>query len=760
MQAGQIQNFTISKIKIMMDLSDPAKIGKPIALTSSILYNENLTYDGLTEFPYFTPDINYPLEYLHTLDYNERIHFFFNKETFERILNNKAKLNLTDKDEITDDRITKPTFFDYNTQAMIKLIFSTIFPYTNNNYDSYNKLIKESHDYDLTIPNFFRTHRHYSYIKLDSKINTVLQTVQVNDFINNPEYRNLLKSYIKFKEWLDLKKVKIDDDIEKRSEKIKSLIKNKTDRPSGKKQILKELWSLHSLSSDSTRRLEYTSLERENQYIKILYKLLLELFGIANTDAGKIKDDIDTNYSTIAFTPNTDKIHLLELLESIRDKINKPPRNIIIPSSVIDLLKPLLEDSKKNYILKKIKEKYFGDEININTSNEDDVDLKSNFTETNYKQYFDFIKDIKLLITPNLESTNRRLQKMIYNYSQSTDPAFGKYLEYIHNKYLENINETNFPLELYSLLPVFDEYKNTIEILLLLQNIIYLLHKQLNILDGYNPADNSIIKPYITTITTSLKSAIDKSKNIQKNKSISENFSINKADKKTGIIRAIENTLDLIPDSVGLIKTATQNNTDIKLDDLLVELDIIKKLLLDLKTKTVDNTDEIKEEFIKSLKDENYTNHPEILYVGVNSTETISKDTPKYQIVLLIDVAIGEVNDSNNNYIKCKYFSNDLDKRYKLLQNKGKKKWEVGARGFFDIEKNSSKHVEKEKEKELNDFKQTQQKIQNSQKVPITNVKVRQGGYKKTYKKRNLSCKRPLHKLTIHKLTRRKTNKA
>jgi hypothetical protein len=758
--------FITSKIKLMMDLSDPDKMDKPVALTSSILYNTELTHDGLTEFPYFTPDINYPLEYLHTLDYDDRIHFFFNKEIFERILNNKATFDSQHADKITDDKITKSTFFDHNTKVMIDLIFPTVFPHTNNNDDSYHKIIvKGSSVYDYVMPNFFRTHRHYSYLKLDSKINTVLQTIQANDFINHPKYRKLLKSYIKFKEWIEQKKVKIDDDIKQREDKIRTLIKKQTTRPSEKVQLLKYLSDLNSLISKSASSItRYDVIERDNQYIQLLITSICTLFGIkSNTD------DILTLLSpppplvinSLWITKNitfTDLQEPFEILESIRDKISKPPRNINIPSSLINLLKPLLEESKKNYVLKKVKNKYFGDEININTSNEDDDDLKANFTETNYTQYFGFIKDIKLLIAPNLESTNRRLQKMIYNYSQSTDQAFSEYLDYIHNKYLENIENTNFPLELYTLLPEFDADKDTIEILLMMKQIISLMEKQLKKLEGYK--DQNI---NITEIIKNINGAITKLIAIEPDKSISKIFG---STTTSGIIHDLNNSLKLITGQVENLESI--NIVDIKLpdpilEDLKTDVEIIQKSVNDLTKKTENNTSKIKQEFIDSLNGTNFANHSEILYVGVNSTETTSKESkdstdskePKYQIVLLIDVAMGEVNDSNKNDIKCNYFSNDLDKRYKLLQNKGKTKWEVGARGFFDIEKNSTKHVEKEKEKELNEFKQTQQKIQISQKVPITNQKVRQGGYKKTYKKRNISCKRNRHKLTM-----RKTNNA
>ena len=745
----------ISQIKIMMNLSDPAKMGKPVALTSSMLYNKELTHDGLTEFPYFTPDINYPIEYLHTLEYTDRIHFFFNKETFERILNINSTLDSQHADKITDDTISNSTFFDYNTKGMIELIFPTVFPYNNNNYDSYHKIIVKG-SYDLTLPNFVRTHMYYSYLKLDNKINTILLTIQANDFINHPEYRKLLKSFIKFKEWIEQKKVKIDDDIKKREAKIKALITKQTTRPSEKVQLLKYLYDLFLLISKPPvgTSAKHDVIERENQYIELLLNSICKLFGINSniTDLFiKPPQVINSQWITnnITFTDAADNF---EILESIRDKISKPPRNINIPSSLINLLKPLLEESKKNYVLKKVKDKYFGDEININTSNEDDDDLKANFTETNYTQYFGFIKDIKLLIAPNLESTNSRLQKMIYNYSQSTDQAFSEYLEYIHNKYLENIENANFPLELYTLLPEFDADKDTIEILLMLKQIIYLMEKQLKKLKEYKD------QTYINKIITNIKTAITKLTEIDSDQTISNIFS------KLGIIHDLKNSLQIILDAVKNAIIQPQS-TDSKLEDLKTDIEIIQKIVDgDLKTKTETNSHKIKQEFIDSLNSKNSENHPEILYVGINSTETTSKEStdsteskePKYQIMVLIDVAMGEVNDSNTNDINCNYFSNDLDKRYKLLQNKGKKKWEVGARGFFDIEKNSSKHVEKEKEKELNEFKQTQQKIQNSQKVPISNQNVHKGGYKKTYKKRNISCKRNKHK---HKLTRRKTNK-
>ena len=75
--AATIKDYTVSQIKIMMKLSDPDK-EKPIALTSSVLYNPYSKSNAkLAEYPYFTPDVKYPKTALNKLVYTYRVRFFF-----------------------------------------------------------------------------------------------------------------------------------------------------------------------------------------------------------------------------------------------------------------------------------------------------------------------------------------------------------------------------------------------------------------------------------------------------------------------------------------------------------------------------------------------------------------------------------------------------------------------------------------------------------------------------------------------------------
>ena len=128
-------------------------------------------------------------------------------------------------------------------------------------------------------------------------------------------------------------------------------------------QVLKYLSDLNSLISKSASSItRYDVIERDNQYISLLLTFICTLFGITTgtppsnnittllTQQPVITSQWITN--NIKFTDMTEPF---ETLESIRDKISKPPRNINIQSSLINLLKPLLEESKKNYVLKKYK---------------------------------------------------------------------------------------------------------------------------------------------------------------------------------------------------------------------------------------------------------------------------------------------------------------------------------------------------------------------------------------------------------------------
>jgi len=158
---------------------------------------------ALDDYPKFTVDVEYPVDVLNRLTYNERINFFFNSSKFVEIL--KPHLN---KEDVNDDDNDSGSYHKIlekrtrrNIMTMMEVLFPTKFPVIND--------IQTSHDYLKDTPstrpfwfNPFQKH-YFSYLNINSNKYTIKKTVWLNDILNHPHYRKIITEYIKFKKWAD-----------------------------------------------------------------------------------------------------------------------------------------------------------------------------------------------------------------------------------------------------------------------------------------------------------------------------------------------------------------------------------------------------------------------------------------------------------------------------------------------------------------------------------------------------------------------------
>jgi hypothetical protein len=108
-----------------------------------------------------------------------------------------------------------------------------------------------------------------------------------------------------------------------------------------------------------------------------------------------------------------------------------------------------------------------------------------------------------------------------------------------------------------------------------------------------------------------------------------------------------------------------------------------------------------------------------LLYIGVNITENITAENPRYSIYLQVDLIGGELNDSNKSKILCKYKGEhygDQFMRYRR-KNKGLNTYEVPKkRMYFDIDeikirgKKEQKNITKKKTVENKENKENKEK--------------------------------------------------
>ena len=129
---------------------------------------------------------------------------------------------------------------------------------------------------------------------------------------------------------------------------------------------------------------------------------------------------------------------------------------------------------------------------------------------------------------------------------------------------------------------------------------------------------------------------------------------------------------------------------------------------------------------------------PDILYIGLNTTETTSKESPKYTAYFNVDVIKGELNDANKSKVKCSFEGEYIGEMYqKLAHSTGISRWEVDAkRLFFDIEKDGPDAKKKVMEEEVKSLKKPIQDVKPPPAIPVEPEKNKaQGGKKyKTYK--------------------------
>ena len=201
--------MNIHQLKILLKTSIPGK-NEPIELTNSIL---NVPGTFTSNYPYFSPTMDYPHTQIQDMTYEDRIRFFFNKNTFIKILNkynqqnntvdkhvqNKMSQLDTDSDEIYNSLLCTTNFL-FTIQSILPTGYIS-----DNHYQSIEfydpevrtKLYstKGSRPFILSklLPRRFKAT--YSYIKDSNTIYTVDKVTWINDALNHPEYKSIVQSY-------------------------------------------------------------------------------------------------------------------------------------------------------------------------------------------------------------------------------------------------------------------------------------------------------------------------------------------------------------------------------------------------------------------------------------------------------------------------------------------------------------------------------------------------------------------------------------
>jgi len=359
---------------------------------------------ALDDYPKFTVDIEYPLDILRKLPYNERINFFFNSSKFVEILTpylNKTDVNDDDDTDTYHKVLEKRT--RRNIMTMMEVLFPTKFPVINDIQTSHNYL----QDTQTTRPFWFNPfQKHYfSYLNINSNKYTIKKTVWLNDILNHPHYRKIITEYIKFKKWADeqmysTNKYKNPDDQQKEYE---NKIKNEFDK-------LK--YEVNRL--DKEYNTENKDRTKEDTGFNKLYKLVNNDY-----DKDNLQQYINISGNWIV-SKSEKKIYINQTTKPSREKLKT------IHAGIKEIFKELIELNEK---IEKAT-KYFKQTIeNSLRDNQDIVIRKFSTLMSGYK-------------SPLRETSNIELQNLINGVQKDDNVAkkFYEFMDALYTKYIKNEN--------------------------------------------------------------------------------------------------------------------------------------------------------------------------------------------------------------------------------------------------------------------------------------------------------------------------------
>jgi hypothetical protein len=244
--------FTIESLSIKIYTNIPDKQNQIVNFTRSMLYipkptnkDDAVEFESvaLEELPFFTTDVEYPVDLLNRLDYQSRVNFFFNSGKFVDILrpyyvkeDNVAGETFKSTDDSYYEKRERRT--RGNIMTMLEILFPTKFPVINDIQTSYDFL----KDKQSTRPfwfNPFQTH-YFSYLKIGGGTYTIKKTVWLNDMLNHPLYRKMIVEYRKVRKWADEQLYSKDSPFGNPAEQIKDI----------KTKIKEELTKMNEIVED------------------------------------------------------------------------------------------------------------------------------------------------------------------------------------------------------------------------------------------------------------------------------------------------------------------------------------------------------------------------------------------------------------------------------------------------------------------------------------------------------------------------------
>jgi len=207
-------SINVEELKVKISTNLPGSNSSIIDFKRTMLSHPELVdmRQDLSEYPYFTFDVKYPLKNLRYLTYKDRVEFFFNKEKFtQRLLTfskEKTILDITKIETDKDEQIyykRRDKNIEKNILAMIELLFPTKFPVINDIQSSYDIIQERSKIKNMVLDPMVTNY--YCYFKINNETYTVKKNIWINDILNHPFYQRLILEYRRL--WVALEESKL-----------------------------------------------------------------------------------------------------------------------------------------------------------------------------------------------------------------------------------------------------------------------------------------------------------------------------------------------------------------------------------------------------------------------------------------------------------------------------------------------------------------------------------------------------------------------
>jgi hypothetical protein len=422
-------NRNINKLSIEFLTNIPNK--KEIVFTRKLLYHpdlKSLAENQLSQYPYLVTNQMYKISALRTMRYVDRVAFFFNET---KMLGNKDAFLLDFIDET--DTLAINECVRNNVLAMLEALFSTKYPHTNDVKNSFD-ILKNAPAELPGNPNVIQ----YSYLK-DGKTYTFRSLIWLNDLLNHPNYKTLMKNYVDLDKMVTKKKnTYISTETRIIDEKIKNTgalasgamdALKKVNKPTQQiiglvlvATVLKHLCEATVISSYSKfmgvvsldiltivkdwiteENLEKSMDQRLNKH---LFDGVEEAFGDANNSADppkilklKTYKKVQSLFRDFLFDEQT-KESTANL--TINDRKIQPA----IKEEIYNALKQTLFDKSFDSILQEYNVFQSLYETSLKDSN-------LNAYANKYPEYRQFIMTLQSLTEPRMSSSNGELQKLL-----------------------------------------------------------------------------------------------------------------------------------------------------------------------------------------------------------------------------------------------------------------------------------------------------------------------------------------------------------